>query len=188
MNSYSSNGERTVLMSGARPNYAPPQQAATPINLPPRKPKPKKKSNTTLIIILASALSFLISFGLVFYYLYTSDPAHAPDTASNAINGGSNVEVDSVLNHDYIARQAVELQLRSKAVTDSELRGRDRDELRLLRNYVLAQYGMRFNEPDLQQFFEGYSWYTPQSDNVEAKLTDIERQNIASIQALENSL
>jgi hypothetical protein len=58
-------------------------------------------------------------------------------------------------------------------------------ELRLLRNTIYAKYGYKFNTPDMQRHFSQFIWYNGTKTNIEAELTDIERQYVSIIQRIE---
>ncbi len=60
-----------------------------------------------------------------------------------------------------------------------------KQELRLLRNKILAYHGYRFQSKDLQEYFGGISWYKPGNDNNAIKLDIIEQTNIQLIKSEE---
>ena len=60
-----------------------------------------------------------------------------------------------------------------------------KQELRLLRNKILAYHGYRFQSKDLQEYFGGVSWYKPVNDNNAIKLDIIEQTNIQLIKSEE---
>ena len=60
-----------------------------------------------------------------------------------------------------------------------------KQELRLLRNKILAYHGYRFQSKDLQDYFGGISWYKPGNDNNAIKLDIIEQTNIQLIKSEE---
>ena len=60
-----------------------------------------------------------------------------------------------------------------------------KQELRLLRNKILAYHGYRFQSKDLQEYFGGISWYKPGNDNNAIKLDIIEQTNILLIKSEE---
>ena len=60
-----------------------------------------------------------------------------------------------------------------------------KQELRLLRNKILAYLGYRFQSKDLQEYFGGVSWYKPGNDNNAIKLDIIEQTNIQLIKSEE---
>ena len=56
-----------------------------------------------------------------------------------------------------------------------------KDELRLMRNEILARHGWRFQSRDLQEHFAKQKWYKPVNDNSTIKLNDVERTNLEMI-------
>lgn len=60
-----------------------------------------------------------------------------------------------------------------------------KQELRLLRNKILAYHGYRFQSKDLQEYFGKVSWYKPGNDNNAIKLDIIEQTNIQLIKSEE---
>ena len=63
----------------------------------------------------------------------------------------------------------------------------NRGDLRILRNAIFAKYGYIFNSHDLSNFFSRFSWYNAEYNNVNDKLTEIDRNNILLIQSIENN-
>ena len=60
-----------------------------------------------------------------------------------------------------------------------------KQELRLLRNKILAYHGYRFQSKDLQEYFGKIGWYKPGNDNNAIKLSIIEQTNIQLIKSEE---
>jgi len=58
-----------------------------------------------------------------------------------------------------------------------------KEELRLLRNTIYAQYGYDFNSPDLKEYFSQFAWYMPDPNlKIEdIKLTEKEKELIEQI-------
>ena len=79
----------------------------------------------------------------------------------------------------------------SVLLTDAEVSGISKDQLRIGRNEILARHGRRFNDQALQQYFDGKSWYngTISPDefdaNLDSRLNDVERANIEIIKKYE---
>ena len=79
----------------------------------------------------------------------------------------------------------------SVLLTDSEVSGISKDQLRIGRNEILARHGRRFNDQTLQQYFDSKSWYngTISPDefdaNLDSRLNDVERANIEIIKKYE---
>lgn len=49
---------------------------------------------------------------------------------------------------------------------------------KVMLNEIYARHGKRFTDEDLKEHFNSFGWYQPSADNVQAQLTDIEKQNI----------
>ncbi|MFC2129424.1 YARHG domain-containing protein [Bacteroidota bacterium] len=60
------------------------------------------------------------------------------------------------------------------------------EELRIIRNYIFAKYGYKFKSDDLQEYFSKFKWYAPQFDNVDDKITDVDKKIIAHIRKQES--
>ena len=79
----------------------------------------------------------------------------------------------------------------SVLLTDAEVSGISKDQLRIGRNEILARHGRRFNDQALQQYFDSKSWSngTISPDefdaNLDSRLNDVERANIEIIKKYE---
>ena len=79
----------------------------------------------------------------------------------------------------------------SVLLTDAEVSGISKDQLRIGRNEILARHGRRFNDQALQQYFDSKSRYngTISPDefdaNLDSRLNDVERANIEIIKKYE---
>ena len=73
-----------------------------------------------------------------------------------------------LLNHAYLTSRVETLQ-----------------ELRLLRNKILAYHGYRFQSKDLQDYFGKVGWYKPRNDNNAIRLNIIEQTNLQLIKSEE---
>ncbi len=60
-----------------------------------------------------------------------------------------------------------------------------KEELRLMRNEILARHGWNFQSKDLQDHFKKEKWYKPVKDNSTVVLSDLERTNLELIKAEE---
>ena len=52
------------------------------------------------------------------------------------------------------------------------------EDLDYMRNEIFAEYGYKFKNEKWQKIFAASKWYSPQSDNVDAKLTETDKYNI----------
>jgi DNA-binding PadR family transcriptional regulator len=55
------------------------------------------------------------------------------------------------------------------------------EELDVMRNEIFAEYGYKFKSKKWQNYFSTFSWYKPRFDNVDQKLTEIDKHNIKVI-------
>ena len=72
----------------------------------------------------------------------------------------------------------------TRKVTDADLDGKDGLQLDIMRNWVFARHGRRFDSPVLQNYFNKQPWYIPQyspKDFPEKLLSSVEQQNIRYI-------
>ena len=61
----------------------------------------------------------------------------------------------------------------------------DSPRLRLLRNNIYAHHGRPFVSSDLDTYFRSFSWYKPDSNFTEAKLSRIDKENISFLTLME---
>ncbi len=74
--------------------------------------------------------------------------------------------------------------------SESELGGLSKDELRLARNEIYARHGRKFDDTELQNYFDGKTWYQgtiEPADFTDSMLNTYEKENIKIIQRVENS-
>ena len=74
----------------------------------------------------------------------------------------------------------------SKALAPDDLRLLDVQQLRILRNEILARHGMIFKSTDLKSLFSKQPWYIPNKDYSDDMLTPIDKQNIDLILSIES--
>lgn len=89
-------------------------------------------------------------------------------------------EADNYYTGDYTEASLTTL-------TVDELKEWRLEELRLMRNEIYARYGFKFNKGGaMDTYFKVTGWFNPQHKNVDALLTPIEKQNVATIKEAEN--
>ncbi|WNJ20494.1 YARHG domain-containing protein [Pontibacter sp. G13] len=57
----------------------------------------------------------------------------------------------------------------------------DIEDLDIMRNEIFASYGYRFKSARWQQYFSQFSWYQPRYDDVNDRLSDLEKRNVQFI-------
>lgn len=78
--------------------------------------------------------------------------------------------------------------LAKRKLTDADVRGISKDELRIMRNYIYARRGYRFSKNDLSKHFAQYDWYTPRTNDMQAvfdAMTEVEQYNVKFIKGYE---
>ena len=83
----------------------------------------------------------------------------------------------SGVNYDWLSE---------RPVTDADLRGKTRADLRVMRNWIFARHGHRFTDPELQNFFKEQRWYRPGSSETQS--SELERENAGKLREAEARL
>lgn len=73
-----------------------------------------------------------------------------------------------------------------RAISPSELQGRSKAELRVMRNEVYARHGRVFQSTDLRDYFFRKPWYTRNPDYSDDLLTGVDKENVRIIQEHED--
>jgi hypothetical protein len=63
-------------------------------------------------------------------------------------------------------------------LTSEILKNMRKLDLEIIKNSILARHGFSFKDKTFMLYFSAESWYIPNSINVDADLTDIEKSNI----------
>lgn len=169
----------------AAPSYNAPAQ-------PPMAPVRKKKSggNIWTIGIISCAVAFVLGFA-VFWWLgkkYNGNNVKpekpTPEVLANASADDLhdfmvNFPGDTAVFHAWLP------VLRNTALKESHLKDLSKNDLHRLRLLPLANYGMKMTDADDRDYFEHFPWYKGKNDNVDNMLTQIEKDNIALIEKLE---
>lgn len=62
-------------------------------------------------------------------------------------------------------------------LTEAEIAGIDKRNLKMLRNEIFARHGYIFKNRQLNDYFLSKTWYHPVSEDVSSKLSNIEKKN-----------
>src|SRR5574341_2151254 len=69
-----------------------------------------------------------------------------------------------------------------RVITESELQGRSKAELRVMRNEVYAHHGRVFQSSDLHDYFTQKPWYRQNPAYSDSLLTEVDKENVRVIQ------
>ncbi len=114
-----------------------------------------------------------------------ANPAGTPVTDPNAA-GTAAADPAAGTSGDYIFPNSNTVLL-----TEADLAGKSKEQLRLARNEIAARVGRKFKDQSLQQYFNQKSWYQPSIEpdyfdaNIDTILNDVARQNMNFIKAHE---
>ena len=86
---------------------------------------------------------------------------------------------------DYFAYNGLKFSKLDSKLTDEDLKGLDKAQLRLMRNAVYARHGRTFKSEDLQSLWECYNWYEKNPNYSDDLLTEVDKYNIELIQKYE---
>ncbi len=110
-------------------------------------------------------------------YIKASGPPRQPEAAT------PEAATSDTPDPDDVPGEFPEASLRD--LTDDDLYDLTAEELRLMRNEIMARHGHRFSDPELAAYFGAQPWYRPTDGNAEDKLTAVERRNIERIRQAE---
>lgn len=86
---------------------------------------------------------------------------------------------------EYFAYNGLKFSKLDSKLTDEDLKGLDKAQLRLMRNAVYARHGRTFKSVDLQSLWECYNWYEKNPNYSDDLLTEVDKYNIELIQKYE---
>jgi hypothetical protein len=78
-------------------------------------------------------------------------------------------------------------EVSERLLEKGELATRTKEELMIMRNEPFAAYGYIFKNKFLKDYFSSKAWYDPQFDNVNERLSEIEKVNIRLIKEVEDA-
>jgi hypothetical protein len=108
---------------------------------------------------------------------YTIDENFKDDSLS----GSDKTNVETIVAYENRIHQ----ELSTKPVTRALLEGLFVEDVSQMRQEIYARHGKVFKEAWLQKYFSSFDWYRANPDYTDASLTEVEKQNIATIAAYE---
>ncbi|MFC6268883.1 YARHG domain-containing protein [Frigoriflavimonas asaccharolytica] len=79
-----------------------------------------------------------------------------------------------------VASDAVfKINASKQKLTEKDLKNLRKLDLEIIKNSVFARHGYSFKKETFRYFFEQTDWYIPVSDNVDAEITPLEKENVA---------
>jgi len=117
--------------------------------------------------------------------LPTEEPLSTPMASENpeTIDPTTTPMPTTVAEKEYILPESS-----SRALTNDDLSGLTKDQLRIARNEIYARYGRQFNDENLSNYFNSKAWYVSLPKlpvGTDPTLTKLELSNIDLIKAYE---
>ena len=114
---------------------------------------------------------------------FFSQPWYTPDEhfKDEELSGNDKVNVETIVGYENKIHQG----LSATPVTRSLLEGLFLEDAVQMRQEIYARHGKVFKEPWLQKYFSSFDWYKADPNFTDAALTEVEKQNIATIAAYE---
>ncbi|MBL7704686.1 MAG: YARHG domain-containing protein [Taibaiella sp.] len=96
-------------------------------------------------------------------------------------------KVDTMVNEYYRAasESVYTLNASKNKLKESDLKNLKKLDLEIIRNTIFARHGYSFKKKSVRQFFDQVDWYVPMNNNVDAELTQLEKDNIVLLQKFE---
>lgn len=94
---------------------------------------------------------------------------------------------DTIVNAFYrsASDKVYTINSSKQKLTEKDVKNLRKLDLQILRNTIFARHGYTFKSRGVRQFFDQVDWYIPVSDNIEAELTQVEKDNIALLNRFE---
>ena len=107
------------------------------------------------------------------------------DTQDQDTQDQDTTQNETISDSEYILPES-----NVRLLTEADLSGLSKEELRLARNEMFARYGMIFGVEDLDSYFASKSWYEPKYSSEDfydyVEMTMTEERNLVLIQDMEN--
>lgn len=112
---------------------------------------------------------------------YADETAHAEEDSLAQADDTFSAE-DDAQGGDYASSLPGQYPFASeRLLTESDLVGLSRAELKIMRNEIYARHGYIFQTPAMQEHFNAQPWYEGRYADVTSMLSDIEQANITFI-------
>lgn len=174
-----------------KPQTQPQVKVKQPVQKPPKKENGGNKGVLIgIIVALAVVVIGLVGFIVSQNVVNNNKPATGNSVAQSssvAKNSSSKAQSSTVQSstepsssvapaeRDYIIPDSS-----TRIISESEISNLTKEELRLARNEIYARHGRKFQDEELQKYFDSKSWYRgtiEPKDFTDNMLSDIEKNN-----------
>ena len=120
-----------------------------------------------------------IAAAILFFYIIGASGNDSEKANEQASAGDSLIE--NVEGIKQAGNNSYERILSNKKLSDSDLDGKSKKELELMRNTIYARHGYKFKRDDFIEYFSQFTWYSPKTSDMSSvynEMSDIEKYNI----------
>jgi hypothetical protein len=153
----------------------------------PQNKLPQFQSKRTFPVTpVILGLIFIVCIGGYFLYIQIINPSKTsmPENTEQISRTEDSEPYESSPNKKMV--DGIYPQASQRILNSSDISGLDADDLKIMRNEIFARHGYIFETSDMKAYFERQTWYQGRFQNIESKLTPIERNNIQLIKNQEN--
>ena len=79
----------------------------------------------------------------------------------------------------YATEAIFKINASKQKLTEKDLKNLPKLDMEIIKNAIFARHGYSFKKETFRQFFNQSAWYVPVSNNVDAELTPLEKENAA---------
>jgi len=79
----------------------------------------------------------------------------------------------------YATNAIFTINASKQKLTEKDLKNLPKLDMEIIKNAIFARHGYSFKKETFRQFFNQSAWYVPVSNNVDAELTPLEKENAA---------
>ncbi|MFL6335399.1 MAG: protein kinase domain-containing protein [Pyrinomonadaceae bacterium] len=175
-----------------QPAHYPPRPHVAPPPVPAPPPRSRKGYVAGLLVVLFVGLLGLAAVGALLYMNrgggttvnVNTRPTPTPARANTNANTFASPTPTPLPEPMQLAEVKV---LGGTLLSPSDLTGMTKEQLRLLRNTVMARHGRAFKDTELRAYFQSRPWYNPSGDFDEDQLTTNDRANTDLLKAFEEN-
>lgn len=150
--------------------------------VPAEMPEMKKDSGLMVVLIVLLMVILMGSFGIIGYLYYQNNSNETKTVVTNTEETKEEknivVEDDTSSSNKYKYSSAPYLFPSDRRyITYSDLIGKTKEEVALIRNEIYARHGYIFNKEPYKSYFESQSWYVPNPYFDDFMFNGIEKAN-----------
>lgn len=147
----------------------------------------ENKWNIAIVLAIVVVCSCIVGFGPK---TSTTEPASSNNIIENANynNGNTTAQETETVTEELYDEDFYDCSYDiacERYLTYDDIKDLNKEDLRIMRNWIFARHGYIFKSADLKEYFGQQPWYTPRYKNVNSMLSDIEEYNIAFIKRYE---